>query len=109
MINICKDLYPWLSRPLTRAACEVLARFYYKVVAGSDGAEAFKQANDERCWCTCENGRPSCRGACREQTFFQTTRDCGTCENYCGQGMVSCRLGVCNCDADTTRDNNNCG
>ncbi|KAL6705225.1 hypothetical protein ACN47E_007185 [Coniothyrium glycines] len=98
----CDHLNRWYSWPVY-LGCLRAAEFYYSVVSGYFGQQAFYSANKDRCRCFCEdseagicnnNGQPQCR-----RLFGTDVNNCGACDRKCPEGG-RCAGGRCRCAAD---------
>jgi hypothetical protein len=106
--SICSQ-YSWIWFTIRRAACECAASFYAWVVTTHFGADAFKEANSERCDAYCPGGNPLCHGQCLTYTG-NDNNNCGGCDYKCNTGMhYECQSGQCVCTADIQNDSSNCG
>lgn len=106
--SICSQ-YSWVWFTIKRAACECAASFYAWVVTTHFGADAFKEANSERCDAYCHDGHPLCHGQCLTYTG-DDNNNCGGCDYKCNTGLhYECQSGQCVCTADIQNDSSNCG
>jgi hypothetical protein len=101
--------YSWFWHPIDRAECEAEAVFYAWVVSTYLGADAFKEANSDRCGVLCQDGNGLCHGSCLDYTD-NDNENCGGCDVQCDTGhLFGCESGRCVCTADIQNDSNNCG
>ncbi|KAF7531367.1 hypothetical protein G7054_g8938 [Neopestalotiopsis clavispora] len=100
--SICSQ-YSWIWFTIRRAACECAASFYAWVVTTHFGADAFKEANSERCDAYCPGGNPLCHGQCLTYAG-NDNNNCGGCDYKCNTGAhYECQSGhgaACVCNDD---------